>query len=1416
MLLLGACGDDDPPGDPGPTDTGGEETVEADEGPNPDIDEDECNEEGKDCPQPSDDCMQALCVNRKCQAPEPKENGAECATTDKCAAGGVCEDGACAAGAPKVCEEDSDPCTELPTCDPGTGDCVEEAITDCCIDAAECDDSDDCTTDSCNANACVNMQIADCCAQAADCDDNDPCTEDTCGAADTCVYTAIAGCGGCGDDCPLKANCDFCPLAGQACNAVDPLGCHATVLEMIDAGELPGVGTDNDGNPIYPACLQPTCGAEGCTLGPVPGCCKNANECPLPSDSCFFAQCVPETAAPPHLVGNPPLFCELNIIEGCCADEVNQVLEEETFSQFPNLPQGWTVLDQHPNDNVSWHEVEKDDLRCFSGGHCLALGARTNVTDEIFDYCFTYFNGPLDGACQPIIPDPSPCVTTEDCALGQSCEPSADDPDVLQCTLTPVAVTLASPQHQLLPADVPWALQFRLRMNTEPPASGLPGDALRLFVVRDDNTELQVFDSSTLGNSTLFAPKGYALIAVDLSAFAGDTIRLEWRFDTNDNYENGYESVYIDDVVLQSICENSLCDKPGDAVCAAANACENAQCAIFEAKSLLSTETITGYCISPLVEGCQPCVVNEDCDSPPTTGGPYNAACEDGVCDYESESCQAETLLEETFDTLPADWATLHDPPCGNFWAASAARSTDGSTSLHFGQAGAACGADPPLCGAGNTAACPTYDCDDNGTFGTLTTGAYSLPDQGTLLLSFDLFLVTEWDDITFDLQFCDDFGFCVDRLMLFAILSDTGAEIMVWDSYHADIEGSTQCGWKAVSVNLDNLGGKNVSFRFEFDSGGKDAGAPGSDASNNEYEGPYIDKFTLETLCEVPCENNDGCDDKNACTTDTCAQGLCQNIPIDGCCTPDFEDPQCADGNACTLDACGDDQKCTHEINLDDASCCAQDAVYWEEAFDGDALPEGWTIEIPETAPQDVKWQFVADGGAGGSGGVVFTNLANGTYAAPGAAAKGFLTTPPFTVPPGAEPVLRFDLELSTEFDTYEDTAFESYLATSDQVFFDRLAAYATVDGGKSYQLIWRSDNAQPLSGTTLDPDGNVVWQDVGFSLGLLAGFEDVQIRFEFDALTADENQYAGVKLDNMRLTQACSSGGNPNPCLSTAWCEDGNGCSIDSCTAGVCDSEDAVGKPGCCFVKPVVTFDFASDAAGWVTEPEEDTTGWHLGDGELSFGNPQQGDYSSCFCAEPSGPMCDAGCPDAECVTESGQDAPGGTALSPPFELTLGEDYTISFSLNADLSVAEGAFGFVEAFTVDLVWIPDEGGVQVVATLVCHAGKCDVLGDACASGINFDYPGCSSPQGDYGQWKEYNFSISEALCGENATDATDVFLTTLKTPGKTVALQLRIDFQTLDNIENCGTGLHIDNVVWGQLCPGPDGVAWDGTCGP
>jgi len=111
------------------------------------------------------------------------------------------------------------------------------------------------------------------------------------------------------------------------------------------------------------------------------------------------------------------------------------------------------------------------------------------------------------------------------------------------------------------------------------------------------------------------------------------------------------------------------------------------------------------------------------------------------------------------------------------------------------------------------------------------------------------------------------------------------------------------------VSPYFNNLDPANWRTAKNAPAPGLDKGTPGK---------PNADAFFFYFTPAV-------CNDDDPCTFDTCGKGgqsVCAHTPIDGCC---LIDSQCNDGNACTQDSCdGNSLSCIHSFY---PGCCIQDA---------------------------------------------------------------------------------------------------------------------------------------------------------------------------------------------------------------------------------------------------------------------------------------------------------------------------------------------------------------------------------------------------------------------------------------------------------------------------------------------------------
>ena len=147
-------------------------------------------------------------------------NSDPCDDDDACTEPGFCQAGQCNLG-PAVDCDDSNPCT-TETCDPQEG-CGYE------LNQAECDDADACTAgDSCLDGVCQP-------GGALDCDDDSPCTEDSCQSDIGCVYVNLDGNCDDGDACTSDDACVAGLCVGQAVDCDDGSSCTLDSCD-VDAG----------------------------------------------------------------------------------------------------------------------------------------------------------------------------------------------------------------------------------------------------------------------------------------------------------------------------------------------------------------------------------------------------------------------------------------------------------------------------------------------------------------------------------------------------------------------------------------------------------------------------------------------------------------------------------------------------------------------------------------------------------------------------------------------------------------------------------------------------------------------------------------------------------------------------------------------------------------------------------------------------------------------------------------------------------------------------------------------------------------------------------------------------------------------------------------------------------------------------
>jgi hypothetical protein len=327
-------------------------------------------------------CTNDLCDAGKC-AYTSVAQGAKCDDGNKCTTGDACDGGGQCAGVPKNVD-DGNPCTS-DACDPASGNPVYTPSSGAsCNDGNACtlgdqcdvgvckgtpksvDDGNECTTDACDpaSGNVSHTPLPNCkpCSVAADCNDNNPCTNDSCQAG-KCAYTNASSGASCSDNNPCTDN-DKCNGSGQcvgtpkACNS-PPNACHQ------------GTGVCNQANGI--------CSYAFLSNGTA---CSDGNACTT-NDTCQNGTCVggvgKSCSSPPNACYNSPGTCDTTT--GACNYPVK--VNGTACSDGNACTTGDTCQNGACVGGLS--------KTCNSGGECYQSSGTCNTTSGLCEY--PYNNG---------------------------------------------------------------------------------------------------------------------------------------------------------------------------------------------------------------------------------------------------------------------------------------------------------------------------------------------------------------------------------------------------------------------------------------------------------------------------------------------------------------------------------------------------------------------------------------------------------------------------------------------------------------------------------------------------------------------------------------------------------------------------------------------------------------------------------------------------------------------------------------------------------------------------------------------------------------------------------------------------------------------------------------------------------------
>jgi len=454
--------------------------------------------------------------------------------------------------------DDDDKCT-LDRCQESI--CVNDLLPPgfCCAVDGDCEDGVACTVDQCLNGACWNLpEDSTCCTLASDCEDFDPCSADLC-IGSTCGHVFSSDDAACKCDDWLDCD-DGLPCTDQSCvegvclytAAPDAAGCCVDVVDC------------DDGDPATEdVCVQSTCGNAPWGLCILNTHCEDGDPCTMNScvdgictsalqDSCCHvdAQCTDGLASTTDLCEAGDCVHMLPVAPDPCGSAVDcpaapaclvgacvQGKCSYLFQAAPGCCTGAAACDD--GDPCTTDSCGAD-LLCQSGP---VSGLVEQVLWDFGDPVLPGFD--LSGGAGSVgwgvsfamFVSPPRSLYFGDPAKGNFATGGA------------VAGEARGPLVQL-PAAGPITLKGATYVDVEPLFSR---DLVWIAIETTSGGETEVWNKEAVGGTTAQA---WLPLEADLSAFAGQSVRIVFAFDSIDEVDNTGEGVYFDDVSLWWSCGN--------------------------------------------------------------------------------------------------------------------------------------------------------------------------------------------------------------------------------------------------------------------------------------------------------------------------------------------------------------------------------------------------------------------------------------------------------------------------------------------------------------------------------------------------------------------------------------------------------------------------------------------------------------------------------------------------------------------------------------------------------------------------------------------------------------------------------------------------------------------------------------------
>ena len=825
---------------------------------------------------------------------DPKTGGCLFTPTDgacddgnQCTDGDVCALGKCTAGKAIVCD-DSNTCT-TDSCDKATGKCGVVHVTD----KTACDDGSKCTND----DACLSGKCAP--GVAVLCNDSNACTTDTCDPDSGCVFLALNAtpC----DDGTVCTVGDAC-TAGK-CTAAQPLAC-----------------VDDD------PCTTSTCDAKlGCVYKGIPTCAY-----PVPfgyafdcNDSSNVNWTLGKTTKPfwgIDALPNPPAFksaaCSLNFNDNkdytCAAgaasiDAIDASAVSPPIDATPvdaslamiisfNLSGGWENgtfdslnLETSVDAGKTWVLVKTYDHTTNTWDPITEKVA--GLAGKKFNLRFRFLtsNCTLNTTVGAFIDDL--VITPDGCSANTQCN------DKNPCTSETCNISTFKCVY----------------------ANTTTGSLCT------DGSVCTVTDTCAAGKCVSGAP----LVCDDKNACTGNSCNATQgcKYAALANGSTCTDS----NACTKEACQGGSC-APAAIVCVDNNVCTTDSC-----------NTATG-CVYPPVSATTTCTDNTACTSGDTCSG---GKCVGAVVNCnDNDACSADSCDAVKGCGHAAIIGCAYKLPASNNFPCNAV--TNSLWTLgKIGNVGWAFDATPNPPGAASAGCALNYNNGTNFVCPVLTNlldaSAVSPPMDATALYATTPVVITfslagTWESGAVGKYDNLDLDYSVNG-------GQTWTTIKTYDG--------TSLAYATVTETVNGLGGKVFQLRFRFWT---------LDCKDNTGTGAFIDNLTVAPKL---CVGNPECDDKNTCTTELCdtTQQCKYTTLANGATCTDGSDCTakdacatgkcvgqvggCNDGNGCTLDVCVGGTSCVHNANTgatcdDGNACTANDKCTSLKACAGAAVKNG------------------------------------------------------------------------------------------------------------------------------------------------------------------------------------------------------------------------------------------------------------------------------------------------------------------------------------------------------------------------------------------------------------------------------------------------------------------------------------------